>query len=213
MQREGRRDLRVQALATLAFGLTGACDAGCPLATVVEYATPQQVVAYFERRQKTVVTFVGYSGAGYENRPAMLDAAAKVIDDLRPEQTIINIGATPDGIGAVYELAKSRGFATTGIVSTQAKRYAAELSSCVDHVFYVEDDSWGGFVDGRSELSPTSRAMVDSSDMIIAIGGGAVARDELMGARRAGKPVRFIAADMDHRKAVDKAASKGMPGI
>ena len=32
-----------------------------------------------------------------------------------------------------------------------------------------------------------------------------------MGARRAGKPVRFIAADMDHRKAVDKAASKGMP--
>jgi hypothetical protein len=43
----------------------------------------------------------------------------------------------------------------------------------------------------------------------VAIGGGEVARDELLAAKQAGKPVTFIAADMDHRLAVKKAASRG----
>ena len=43
----------------------------------------------------------------------------------------------------------------------------------------------------------------------MAIGGGEVARDELVAARRAGKSVTFIAADMNHRIAIEKAAKKG----
>ncbi|MEA3410173.1 MAG: hypothetical protein U9R74_01370 [Pseudomonadota bacterium] len=181
----------------------------CELETTVSESTPAEVGAFFERQDKDVVTFMGYSGAGYEDEASMLEKAARVLDEFDSSRTIVNIGATPDGIGAVYKLAKRRGFVTTGIVSTQAKKYNAELSPCVDYVFYVEDPIWGGFMDG-DRLSPTSSAMVGNSDVLIGIGGGEVARDELLSGRRSGKDVRFIPADMNHEKARDKARKKGM---
>jgi hypothetical protein len=50
---------------------------------------------------------------------------------------------------------------------------------------------------------------VDVSDRLVAIGGGEVARDELVAARSAGKDTMFIPADMNHRIAIEKAAKKG----
>ena len=44
----------------------------------------------------------------------------------------------------------------------------------------------------------------------VGIGGGDVARDELLAAQRMGKRVSFVPADMNHRLALDKAASKGL---
>lgn len=94
-------------------------------------------------------------------------------------------------------------------MSTQARDSKATLSAHVDQVFFVQDATWGGFLDGQTQLSPTSEAMVAVSDRIVAIGGGDVARDEIIGARRAGKDVRFIAADMNHKVARDRAAKRG----
>jgi hypothetical protein len=108
-------------------------------------------------------------------------------------------------------LAKDKGFITTGIVSTQAKKYDSKLSTCVDYIFYVEDATWGGFIEGGDRLSPTSTAMVEKSDILIGIGGGEVARDELIAAERLGKEVRFIPADMNHQRAREKAKKKGLP--
>ena len=96
----------------------------------------------------------------------------------------------PQGIGAVYDLAKRQGFLTSGIVSTQAKESKAALSPQVDIVFYVKDDTWGGLLPGTERLSSTSTAMVENSDVIVAIGGGEVARDELIAAKRLGKRLR-----------------------
>ncbi len=53
--------------------------------------------------------------------------------------------------------------------------------------------------------------MVENSDVVIAIGGGEVARDELTAAKRSGKRVQFIPADMNHRIALEKALKKGQP--
>jgi len=53
--------------------------------------------------------------------------------------------------------------------------------------------------------------MVENSDVLIGIGGGEVGRDELMAAKRSGKKVRFIPADMNHQKAREKAQKKGLP--
>ena len=53
--------------------------------------------------------------------------------------------------------------------------------------------------------------MVENSDVLIGIGGGEVARDELMAAKRIGKEVRFFPADMNHQKAREKAQKKGLP--
>jgi hypothetical protein len=171
-------------------------------------ATADDIADFFARQGKTVVTFLGYAAAEYEDPEAMLRHAAGVLDELDPHTTIVNIGATARGIGAVYELAKQRGFATSGIVSALARRAQAPLSPFVDYVFFVDDASWGGVMPGSDRLSPTSAAIVRASDSLVAIGGGSIARDELAAAHRAGKPLRFIAADMNHRLARERAARK-----
>ena len=187
--------------------MTWACESpGSPME-----ATPSEVRAFFKGQGKLVLTFLGYSGAGYEDEAALLRHVNAILDRHPPATTIVNIGPTPDGIGRAYDVAKQRGFATTGIVSTQARENHASISPCVDHAFYIQDATWGGFIDGSDRLSPTSAAMVEVSDRLVAIGGGDVARDELLAARRAGKDTTFIAADMNHRIAIEKAAKKGAP--
>ena len=183
----------------------------CTQTATVREATVEEVKAFFDGQNKKVLTFAGYSGAGYEDEASMLEQAERVLSEYDPAQTIVNGGATSEGIGAIYKLAKGKGFLTTGIVSTQAKKDNAELSPYVDYVFYVEDATWGGFVEGSQQLSPTSKAMVENSDIIVGIGGGEVARDEMIAARRSGKEVRFIPADMNHQRAQEKARKKGLP--
>jgi hypothetical protein len=184
---------------------------GCDPPMTTRVASPEKIRAFLENKKMRVVTFLGYSGAGYENKAAMLNQATRILARFDPKKTIVNIGATAEGIGAVYEVAKRKGFLTVGIVSTQAKEGKVALSPCVDVVFYVKDATWGGFIPGTANLSPTSKAMVENSDVIVAIGGGEVARDELISARRLGKDVQFIAADMDHQIARDKARKKNKP--
>ena len=192
--------------------LAGSSGAGlaCERPAIRE-ATPADVRAYFENQHKTVLTLLGYSAADYEDKAALLARATELLERADPKTTIVNIGATPDGIGAVYELAKKKGFTTSGIVSTQARDSKASLSPCVDVVFFVKDASWGGFLEGTERLSPTSAAMVDASDRIVAIGGGEVSRDELIAAKRAGKDVTFIPADMNHTIARERALKRGQP--
>jgi hypothetical protein len=197
--------LCVASLLMASTDIAWACDR--PKSDMV--ATPAEVSAFFKGQGKKVLTLLGYSGAGYEDEAAVLQHVTAILDKYDPRTTIVNIGATPDGIGRVYELAKRRGFATSGIVSTQARESEIAISPCVDHVFYVQDSSWGGFIEGSEQLSPTSAAMVDVSDHLVAIGGGEVSRDELLAARRAGKDTKFIPADMNHRIAIEKAAKKG----
>jgi hypothetical protein len=203
--------LRWIAVGLLSLGFFSLGASACDISANVRVATNDDIKRFFAGEKKAVVTFVGYSGAGYEDEAAMLQEAERILDALDASSTIVNIGATAEGIGAVYALAKGRGFTTTGIVSTQAREYGAELSPCVDRVFYVEDASWGGFMKDSDRLSPTSAAMVENSDVLIGIGGGAVGRDELIAAKRSGKEVRYIPADMNHQKAREKASRKGLP--
>jgi hypothetical protein len=184
---------------------------GCDQPSTIREATPEEIRAFFKDKEMRVLTFLGYSGAGYENTGTMLAHATQILDEFDPRTTIVNIGATPEGIGAVYEPAKRRGFVTAGIVSTQAKEHNVGLSPCVDIVFFVKDATWGGFLPGTERLTPTSRAMVENSDVVVAIGGGEVARDELIAAKRWGKEVRFIPADMNHQIARERALKRGLP--
>ncbi len=184
---------------------------GCDQPSTIREATAQEIRSFFTGKGMKVLTFLGYSAAEYENKAAMLDQATRILDEIDPGAMIVNIGATPEGIGAVYETAKRKGFLTTGIVSTQAKENNVKLSPCVDVVFYVRDATWGGFMPGTERLSPTSTAMVENSDVIIAIGGGEVSRDELIAAKRLGKKVQFIPADMNHEISRERARKRGQP--
>jgi len=183
----------------------------CRPPSVVRQATSEQAVSAVRARKRTVVTFLGYSDADYEDREAMLKSAGSILDKFDPRTAIITIGATPAGVGAVYEAAKQRGFETAGIVSTLAREEKVALSRCVDLVLYIADKQWGGLVEGSDRLSPTSQAMVDASDHVFAIGGGEVSRVEYLAARRAGKPATFVAAEMNHANALKRAASRKQP--
>jgi len=96
-------------------------------------------------------------------------------------------------------------------VSTQAQAWETGVSPCVDHVCYVEDGSWAGRLPDSDTRSPTSTVMVEVSEAIIGVGGDLVARDEMLAARAAGKPVHFFPADMKHHKAIEAAAKRGHP--
>ena len=172
---------------------------------------PAEIIDFFAQQNKAVLTFLGFSGSGYEEPDRMLDAASDVLDDVDPADTIINIGATPDGIGAVYEIAKDRGFKTTGIVSTQAIEHQLTASSKVDRVFLVQDQFWGGYLDDGESLSPTSKVIVEVSHLVVAIGGGMVSRDEFLATKKADKKTWFIPAEMNHKRAIEKAQRKGLP--
>lgn len=193
------------------FMMSTDAAAGCNPSAAGREATPEEVRAFFRGKGMAVLTFLGYSGAGYEDESAMLERASSILDRFDPNRTIVNGGATAEGIGAVYRVAKEKGFATSGIVSTQARDNDVPLSPCVDVVFFVRDETWGGVLPGSDRLSPTSTAMVEASDVLVAIGGGEIARDELAAAQRSGKRVEFIPADMNHRIARDKARQKGQP--
>jgi len=185
--------------------------AACPAPRISSASTVAAIRSAVQAQSKKVVTFLGYSGAEYEDKAAMLARATAVLDTLDPKLTIVNIGATLEGIGAVYALAKEKGFDTIGIVSTQARDNKTALAPCVDTVFFVTDASWGGLVKGTNQLSPTSAAMVAVSDQLIAIGGGEVSRDEFQAAKRLGKKTQFFPADMNHAVARQKAAKQGQP--
>lgn len=174
-------------------------------------ATAEDVKDAFASTPKLVLTFTGYSGAGYEDRDAMLERARSLLDGYDPASTIVNIGATIDGIGAVYELAAAMGFETTGVVSSQARDSDATFSPFVDRIYIVPDEHWGGVVGDAGALSPTSEALVSVSDVFIAIGGGSVTRDELAAARTRGTEIRFFAADLDHQRAYEQAEGRDEP--
>jgi hypothetical protein len=177
----------------------------------VRNATATSIAEFVSQKGMEVLTFVGYSGAEYESPEAMKQQAAKILAGKDPRKTLVNGGGTAQGIGAVYPIAKQKGFTTMGVVSSLAREEGVPVSACVDVVFVVNDATWGGMVPGTSTLSPTSSAIVANSDSFVAIGGGDVARDELLAARRAGKPVLFLAADMNHAIAREKARKQGKP--
>jgi hypothetical protein len=191
-------------------------ERGSPLASAAgssridRPANADAAIARIRKAGRSVVTFVGFSGAGYEDALAVDRVIAKVLGDLSPTSALICAGATPEGIGAVYPLAKKRGFTTIGIVSALAEKEGATFSQDVDTVFVIADDTWGG-LDADGKLSQTSSAMVGAADEMIAIGGGEIARDEIAAAMAMGKKVRYIVADMNHAAAIRKAKEMRQP--
>jgi hypothetical protein len=171
---------------------------------------PDQAVTFFKGLGKTVVTFYGFS-VKYQDEANMLKIVREELSKYLPKTTLVNIGATMGGLGGAYPLAKSMGFITTGIVSTEALDYLDEISEAVDHICFIKDKQWGGNMPNSNELSPTSKAMVACSDTLIAIGGGKIVRDELLEGKEQGKPIQYFTAEMDHEYAINSAKRVGLP--
>ena len=165
---------------------------------------------FFRAQGKTVLTFLGYSSS-YEDEKGMFQIIQKILSGYSPETTLINIGATKGGLGAAYPLIKSLGFTTTGIVSTLALHHPGKISAMVDYICFISDMQWGGKLPDSDELSPTSKAMVACSDILIGIGGGEISRDEMVAGKAQGKPVIFHPAEISHEWAIRHAKRMGLP--
>jgi hypothetical protein len=172
---------------------------------------PEEAVSFIRSRAKMVLTIYGYSGMGYEDEGGMLKTAREVLSQYRTEKTLVVSGATEVGIGAIYPLAKTMGFETAGIVTMEESEDPENISVFVDHVCFIKDSQHGGKLPNSNELSPTSRAMVDCSDVLVAIGGNDISRDELIEGKKQGKPIQYFPADLNHERAIRRAKNNGLP--
>ncbi|PLX29382.1 MAG: hypothetical protein C0582_05760 [Alphaproteobacteria bacterium] len=169
------------------------------------------VIEDFRRQvgKREVITFIGYSGRGYQNPEKMLKQARIFLSMRSPQEAVVNIGVTPEGIGAIYPLAKKMGFETFGIVSTQASDYLDGVKN-VDHPYLVRDETWGGYQNSSQiKLNPTSAAMVAVSDVMVAYGAGDIGLAELRAGQSYGKTIKAYVYDENHEKSINKALKAG----
>jgi hypothetical protein len=172
--------------------------------------SPRAAQSFFKTLEKTVVTYFGYSSV-YENEGEMVAILKKTLAEYSPATTVINFGVTQGGLGILYPIAKSRGFTTTGIVSTLALENPDSISREVDYICFIKDTQWGGNLPNLDELSPTSQAMVTCSDILIGIGGGKICRDEMLYGRELGKPIQFYPAEIHHEWWTQRMKKMGLP--
>lgn len=171
-----------------------------------EITPAAEVRRFFRRRRKHVISFAGFGELGYED-PGLIDRVLRRVVRGRPAgRLIVNCGTLlrrggEDGIAAVYEAARGLDLETTGIhpgVALQHRK-THHVSAFEQHPFFVEDETWGGFLDGGSEPSPTLALILDVSDELVVVGGGKHAADELSAFLARGKPVRYVPAEMNYR--------------
>jgi hypothetical protein len=159
----------------------------------------------FRSFRKHVAYFAGYGELGYEDRGRLRDLAREVLGAWDPAAVLVHAGTLlrvggHDGIAEIYRIAKDLGIETSGIHPSVAMELADthRVSPHCDHVFFVRDETWGGFVEGSDRPSPTLGLHLDVSDELVVIGGGKYAADELRAFARFGKPVRYFPAEMNY---------------
>lgn len=168
-----------------------------------------RIIEQIKELGKKVVTFTGFSYSGYEHPDQVLEQVRQRLETLDPETTVINIGATDEGIGAAYRIAKELGFTTLGVVSNLALTYSGRFSEHVDKIFVVNDERWGGYVAGTDKPVDTAEVFLAVSDEIHAFGGNGNSATLLKEAHKRDIPVSYTPADMDHEKAdKDRTASQ-----
>lgn len=160
---------------------------------------------FFRALGKHVIYFAGYGELGYEEEGLVQRIAHQVLSEWPRSKVVVHSGTLlrvggHNGIADVYTVARELSIETTGIHPSVALDFADthRVSPYCDHVFFIEDETWGGLLTGSEHPSPTLRLHLDVSDEIIVIGGGKHAAGELKAFASSGKPVRFYAADMNH---------------
>jgi hypothetical protein len=186
-------------------------------ANIGSYATDPQPVKPIIKEvyglNKKVVLLMGYAELGYQDEAAMLKAVRSKLSELDPATHVVCSGATAQGIGKAYQVAKDMGFETIGIVSTLALSSAGSFSPFVDRIYIVNDNQWGGYIPGTHLAAPTTRAFLEVADIVLAIGGGNNTAALLSIATKQYPDIKltFVPADMNHKKAdkhgLDRAGS------
>jgi hypothetical protein len=166
---------------------------------------PEAIQRFFASLCKHVLYVAGYGELGYEDEGRLRGIARHVLGSWNRDEILVHAGTLlrvggPDGVAEIYGIARELGIETSGIHPSVAMDFAEthRVSLDCDHVFFVEDATWGGFLDGSDEPSPTLRLHLLVSDELVAIGGGKHAADELRAFAALGKRVRYFPAEMNY---------------
>jgi hypothetical protein len=144
---------------------------------------------------KKIITLFGYSAREYENKKLLLDTMREDLSKYNPKEYCVCIGATHEGVGGGYSIAKELGFETIGVVSTQALAYSGKFSENVDSIYIVNDEFWGGVAPGTDKPTPTTDVFLQISDVVYIYGGGLNTVAFIKFASKLDIPMRFLAFD------------------
>jgi hypothetical protein len=117
---------------------------------------------------------------------------ANIAEHLKPNEAVINIGVTQEGIGAGYEVFQNAGFNTLGI----ARAEGATAAEGCEMPILINTESWGGIAEvgeGSTELSPVSQAItsVTNGEVYVLCGGG-IGADEALTMALQGRTVKVF---------------------
>ncbi|QBF25465.1 hypothetical protein EXN22_07065 [Pseudomonas tructae] len=151
------------------------------------------------------LVFVGYSALGYADLPGMRQKAQAIIEKAlaeHPEGINVVIGATKDGIGEIYELVQDKAdlkekVTLLGIVSAAAREWGVAIEE--ENVAFVEDPGNTWQVKSAEGYSYTLYPAQKNGELL-AMGGGAVALEELEQARALGLEVNIFEFAADPQK-------------
>jgi hypothetical protein len=174
-----------------------------------EIQAPDSIRQFFTALGKQVVYFAGYGELGYQDEHCVRRVAEQVLANRDLSNVLVHGGTLlrergHDGIAAIYAIAKELGADTSGIHPSVARRFYTthRVSPNCDHVFFVQDETWGGLLDGTDTPSPALQLHLDVSDEVVIIGGGKHAADELRaflgGSREKQVQVQYFPAEMNH---------------
>ena len=192
--------------------------APAPQGTTVHRLVPaDEIRRFFRARGKHVISFAGFGELGYEEDGIVDRLVRDLMTSWPADRLIVNCGTLlrvggQDGIARVLSIARTLGIETTGIHPGVALDFVAthRVSPDTATAFFVDDASWGGFLDGSRHPSPTLAVLLDVSDELVVIGGGKHAADELTAFWEHGKPVRYLSAEMNRRATMDWCARSGV---
>lgn len=162
-------------------------------------------------KNRHVIVFSGFSALGYKDihhlKESLHSELEKAISKYGAHALCVVAGATDEGIGVVYNLAKKMGIETLGIVSEQAIGF---VSSNCDKVVYIADPtgSWKVLDEtGNSYMVyvATRNDKISRTGEFIAFGGGEVTLSELNEARSIGVTYKvYPYFEPDPEKAIRK---------
>ncbi|CAK8738429.1 hypothetical protein SODG_002078 [Sodalis praecaptivus] len=152
-------------------------------------------------RNKHVLVFCGFSGLGYNNEVALIETIrttlTAAINCHGSENICVAAGATHEGIGIIYELAKEKGIKTIGLVSEQA-RGSALLSAACDECLFIPDPTASWDVrdpEGNSYMVylATDNKGINKTGEFLVFGGGYITLNELKEAEGLGLNITVYA--------------------
>lgn len=197
--------------------MSGDLCAAAPLPAEIAARAVSDVEHAVRGLGKRVVTFLGFGELGYEHPGEFRAAVRGELSRHDPAHVIVNTGTLITrgfhaGVAEVYPIAQQLGFTTSGIHPSVALNEPArhQLPAGVDHVYFVRDDTWGGYLPDRRR-SPTLETLLRVTHEVAVIGGGKHTAEEMLEFLRCGTPVRFYPADMHHRMAIQWYAARGEP--